>query len=177
MVNADCGGGARGRRAVPGACMLRSRASRSCWEGCAESSDDRIRAKKDGQNVFLSSLFTRNTVSHVFSVRGSGVVLPFILVGPPSAHKCRRVGILKCSKRAEKDPKRAAACRAPPRVCTQHGASTALVPAATYIFSCSCSSCGTFLALEKHPGRVRSLERRPFDGHRARRGLFQRGMR
>ena len=63
-----------------------------------EPTEDRIRAKKDGQNVFLSSLFTRNTVSHVFSVRGSGVVLPFILVGPPSAHKCRRMGILKCSK-------------------------------------------------------------------------------
>ena len=65
--------------------------------------------------MFLSSLFTRNTVSHVFSVRGSGVVLPFILVGPPSAHKCRRMGILKCSKRAEKDRNE------PPRVVLHPG--------------------------------------------------------
>ena len=105
VVNADCGGGARGRRAVPGVCMLRSRTSRSCWEGCPESSDDRIRAKKDGQNVFLSSFFTRNTVSRVLSVRGSGVVLPFILVGPPSAHKYRRMSILKCCEKGRKGPK------------------------------------------------------------------------
>ena len=144
-------------------------------EGVWRARDDRIRAKKDGQNVFLSSLFTRNTVSHVFSVRGSGVVLPFILVGPPSAHKCRRMGILKCSKKAEKDRKRAAACRARRRLLTQHGASTALILAASHVFTCFGSSCGTFLALARRSGRVRSLERRPFDDHRARRGFSEEG--
>lgn len=83
----------------------KSRRSHSCLRrSLGELGVIEFEAENDRQNVFLYSLFTRTTFSHVLAVFSSGVVLLFILVGPISAHKIHAC-VLRLSRFARKSCK------------------------------------------------------------------------
>ena len=89
------------------------------------------------------------------------------MLGPSSAHKSHAW----VSRPLVKSRKRAAACRARPRPLTQHRARTAPILAVAARSRVVVARVVPLRDPQNAQSRVRPLDRRPFDGRRARRGF------